>query len=491
MSSAGATTAPGGSFGVVGRPQLGEKQTRELVDDARLTEEMREGLEADTFIIYGKASVEQYDEDNPPQKLEMKAFEENLDAFIEDGIISRRHKDIPVGDPLRSYELEEPSDVVVADEVLEFDAGDTLETGVRDDEELWIVADLRKDSEIARETRMGAMTGDLNGFSVTVFCKEWEETSKGQRVTAFDWHATTIGGDDHIKNEDSRFGVAEFKALFGDKFPGLSGKQAERAAIEILHELPATMSAEGDTDEKGFWDRVSEIASQKSEEADPENDPETGKAGEEQDETTDSSGEETKEFDEDDMVPDEDEFDEEGKASDVNAVLEQVKNEVGEEQADLLIEELADEEDEEEEPNSAAEAGELKAEEVIEAMKSAGFVTEDTLEEKSAEFVTEETLEEKMAGVVKSDEFGDRVGEKLDEALPEGEVASKGDVEEVMKAAEEVLKETVPQVAQDASEQTAEKMVTGETPDPSGGSAQDEVDYQDQIQQRFGTKGGN
>lgn len=487
--SVGATSGASGSFGIVGRPQLGTTKERSLVDEDRLTEEMKEALEADTFIIYGKASVEQYDEDDPPQKIEMKAFEERLGSFLDGGIISRRHKDIPVGEPLESYTLDEPTEVVVGDEVLEFGPGDTLETGVHDDE-LWIVADLRNDSEIARETRLGAMTGDLTGFSVTVFCKEWEETTKGQRVTSIDWHSTTIGGDEHIKNKDSRFGVAEFKALFGDKFPGLTGKQAERAAIEILRELPTNMSAEtGDTDEKGFWDRVQDIASQKAEEADSdEEDPETGKADEEQnDAPEDEKGDETET-----PADEKGETDGDLKAADADAVLEQVKNELGEEQAEVLKNEMekppeveagaVDDEEEDEEENSEAEEGELKAEQVAEAMKSAGFVTE-------------ETLEEKMADTITTDEFGEMVGEKLDERLPEGEVASKSEVEEVMKAAEDVLTDVLPEAqqkaAEDAAEQTAEKMATGETPDPSGGSAQDETDYQSEIQQRFGSQGGN
>jgi hypothetical protein len=484
-----------GSFGVVVRPSVGTTKERSLVDEGRLTEEMREALEADTFIIYGKSSVEQYDDDHPPQKIEMEAFEQELDSFLDSGIISRRHKDIPLGEPVASYTLDEPAEVVVADEVLEFDAGDTLETGVEGDE-LWIVADLRNDSEIARETRLGAMTGDLTGFSVTVFCKEWDETSKGQRVTEIDWHSTTIGGDEHIKNEDSRFGVAEFKAAFDSGFPGLTGRQAERAATEVLRELPTDMSAETQqTDEKGFWDRVRDIASQKAEEADPDGGPEAGKADEEQTEESKGAGD-GQETPEEEKGGDEEP---DAKAGDADAVLEQVKNELGEQQAEVLKEEMSagppareeapEDEDDEDEPedemaNSEAEEGELKAGDVEEAMKAAGFVTEQTLEEK---------LEEETADAVTSGEFGDRVGNKLDERLPDGEVASKNDVEEVMEAAEEVLTETLPEAqkaaAEDAADKTAEKMVTGETPDPSGGSAQDQRDYKAQIQSEFGSTG--
>ena len=59
------------------------------------------------------------------------------------------------------------------------------------------------------------MTGELDGFSVTIYAKEWDETNDGQVVSEIDWHAVTIGRDNQIKNKDSRFGVAGYKALFG------------------------------------------------------------------------------------------------------------------------------------------------------------------------------------------------------------------------------------------------------------------------------------
>jgi hypothetical protein len=511
--SVGATSGSRSGFGVVS-PDLGTTKERTLVEENDLTEKEREALEADTFIIYGKASVEQYDEDNPPQKIEMKAFEEEMSSQLSDGIISRRHKDIPVGEPIESYSLDEPAEVVVGDEVIEFDAGDTLETGVQyhgdGDDELWIAADLRNDSEIARDTRMGALTGELTGFSVTVFCKEWEETSKGQRVTDIDWHSTTIGGDEHIKNKDSRFGVAEFKALFGDEFPGLTGKQAERATVEILRELPNNMS---DTDDKGFWDRVRDIASEKAE--DGESEPESEKSDDdEQDEDPvdekESTGAEEEPEEEKGDGEDGDQEPEDTKGSDVDAVIERVKQELGDEEAEVLKEAVNEPpieepptnkpvKDEEDEMASEAEEGELKGQ------KSDGEsgVDPDALVEKMKDvgFVTEDHLEEKMSGVVTEDELTERVGEKLDnrlsETLPDGDVASKADVQDVVETAEEVIAETVPEAqkeaAKDAAEETAQKMSTGETPDPSNGSAKDQSDYRDQIQNRFGSesKGGN
>jgi hypothetical protein len=396
----------------------------------------------------------------------MEGFSEKLDSFIEDGIISRRHKDIPVGDPLRSYTLEEPAEITVGDDVHSFGAGDELTTRV-DDGEVWIVADIRNDTEIAKETRLGALRGDLDGFSVTVFCKEWEETPKGQRVTDFDWHATTIGPDDLIKNGDSRFGVAEFKAAFG------GGRAAEAAALEVLSELPHNMP----DDDKSFWTRVKEKAAQKEEEAD---------GGGEQSKAGGADGKADEDYPPDGGGED----DEDESMDDADAILEKVRSEMGDDQADVLkaamdgdgVPEEFEEDTEDDDDMSEAEDGELKAEDVpAEAMKAAGFVTEEQVEEKARAAA---------ADVFSSDEFGEAVSAKLDERMPEGDVATKADVEAVMKAAEDVLTESVPQIAKDASEQTAQKMATGSTPSPSGGPAKDQVDYKNEIERRFGSAGG-
>lgn len=492
--SVGNPPAPRGDFAVVGGPSLGEKQRRELVDEDRLTEEMREGLEADDFIIYGKASVEQYDDDEPSQKLNMETFGREMDSFFENGIISRRHKDIPVGEPLREWTLEDDTEMVVGDEVLEFGAGDTLETGIADDE-LWIVARVYNDSELAKDTRVGAMTGELNGFSVTVFVKEWEETAKGQNVTDLDWHSVTIGADDQIKNSDSRFGVAEFKMFERmASMDGVTSKQAERAAVEILDELPTNMSTSGDSN-KGFWERVREKAAQKAEDEEQdgpedskaEDGPEDSKAGGDPED-----GPEDEKADGDGSGDDpEDEKGDYGDGGDVETVLKKVEEDIGEEEAQMLQQQMegppgvpggegAEPPAEEEEERPPAE-GELKADELAAKLSEAGFVTEDRLAEK---------LDERLEGVMTSDD----VAEKLDERLPD-DVASKADVKEVMETAEDVITDVVPTAqkaaAEDAAEETAEKMATGSTPDPSAGTANDERDYMDEIKSRFGSNGGN
>lgn len=455
---------PAGSPGAVTGPAVGQKRRRQLVDPEELTGKMRDAMEADDFIIYGKASVEKYDDDNPPQKLEMEAFEPEIEKFHENGIISRRHKDIPVGEPLEAYTLEEDAEVVVDDEVLRFSEGDTLRTGFEDDE-LWIAANIYNDTELARETRMGAMTGDLSGFSVTVFVKEWEETPKGQRVTKLDWHSVTIGQDELIKNKDSRFGVAEFKML--DALSGADDARAKSAAAEILRELPTDMSAT-ETDEKGFWSRVRSIAEQKAEDEEEYDDEYAdGKEG-----GMDGDG-----YDDDD----DDGHDAMSMMSDdAKAVIETVRDQIGEKEADTIVEEYnefeggaGDNDDLLEE-----EEEELKAERVAEKLGD-NFATKAELEE----------LREKLGDRPTADE----VSAKLDEAmgaLPE-DVASKQDVQDVIETAEKVITDTLPEAQKSAAEEAAEKMATGSTPDPSGGTANDERDYRTQIQSQFGTTGGN
>lgn len=446
--SVGTTTRREGNFGVLG-PGDGRK-TRSLVDEDGLEPGVKEALEADDFIIYGKASVEKYDEDNPPQKILMSAFDDKIPHFLDGGIISRRHKDIPVGEPVESYTLDEPAEIEVGDQTHSFDAGEELRTEVSDGE-VWIVANLRNDSELARETREGAINGNLDGFSVTVFCKEWDETSKGQEVHSIDWHSTTIGQDQHIKNPDSRFGVAEFKAMF-ESGAGAAEEKAERAAIEVLRELPTNMS---ETNEKSFWERVKGVADQKAEEAEEKSE---GTEDEKADDPPDSSPPEMKEEDE---------------KSDFDAVMEKVEGELGEADAEVIQNKVAD--DEEDEDEFDPEEGELKSE--LEETKATLEETRNVVEKLSESVVTKEELDERVPEgdfVTKSD---------LDERVPD-EIATKSELEEVTEKAEKAVKEVVP----DAIDGAAEKMVTSGTPSPSGGSTNDEDDYKSEIEERFGSQ---
>lgn len=204
------------------------------IDSSDLPEDYQEALNADSFILFGKASIQQYDKGNPRegqprQKLDMgalsEALPEYLDADTSAGNISFGHQDVEVGRAIDSYTLNEPTEIEVDGDTHEFDAGDTLETHVDEDAgEFWIVADLFNEKYFHRKTRLLTLAGALDGFSVTVVAREWEETDAGQYVTALDWHSTTIGTGDQILNPGSEFGVAEFKAaLRGGVASGVGG----------------------------------------------------------------------------------------------------------------------------------------------------------------------------------------------------------------------------------------------------------------------------
>jgi len=206
------------------------------IDEENLPEEYQAALAADDFILYGKASIEQFDRGNaaegqPPQKLEMGALEDALDTYLAQGKaggpVSYDHDDVIVGDVIESFELDDLTEVEVGDETLQFDAGDTLTTHVEDADgdgrpEFWAVANLANDTYFARKMRLLTMAGALDGFSVTVVPREWEETDAGQRVTELDWHSTTIGTDDQILNPGSEFGVAAFKLAMSDAKDGMA-----------------------------------------------------------------------------------------------------------------------------------------------------------------------------------------------------------------------------------------------------------------------------
>lgn len=198
---------------------IGQKQAGDI-DLADLSEKEQAAIEADDFLIYGKASIEQYDVEN--QRIAVEALENALDRFFESedapGIISREHADVPVGMPVREHTLDEGTTLVIDGDRHQFDAGDTIRTEAKDADddglpELWLVSRLANDSEIAKETRLRALHGDLNGYSVTVkpHADATERTAKGQDINAVDLHAVTVGSDRQIKNKGSEFDVAEFK----------------------------------------------------------------------------------------------------------------------------------------------------------------------------------------------------------------------------------------------------------------------------------------
>lgn len=190
------------------------------VDIEALEGELREAVEADSFYVYGKASIEQWDADDPPTYIKMDALEGALDRYFESttapGIISRHHQDIPVGRPVREFEFAEKTSLNIGGDTYTFEAGDVATSHVEDADgdgrpELWLAANIDGETEMGKKTRVLAAQGDLNGFSVTVHRNEDNMTQEGRVVTDCDLHAVTIGTDEQIKNKGSTFDVASFK----------------------------------------------------------------------------------------------------------------------------------------------------------------------------------------------------------------------------------------------------------------------------------------
>jgi len=160
------TTSPvsHSATGVVGF-EPGRLRTDEDIQLENLTDEEQEVVEADEFIVYGKANIEQWDDRPEGEQLfiQMEALEDALDQLLALNNISRRHDDTRVGEPLEEYTLDEPSTVHLDEgESLELEAGDTIraeviregeplpgDNGDADESALWLPANLfgRSDTE--------------------------------------------------------------------------------------------------------------------------------------------------------------------------------------------------------------------------------------------------------------------------------------------------------------------------------------------------------
>jgi hypothetical protein len=200
------------------------------IDVEALPEAYQEALEAEDFLIYGKASIEQWDRSDDPIKIEMEALEAALDRFFDSddapGIISLYHDDIPVGVPVREHTLDEDTTLQLESpdgdpERYEFEAGDTLTSHVEDGDgdgrpEMWLLSNIANDSEMAKEVRLRALQGQLNGYSVTIHRNKDRETETGRIVEACDLHAVTLGTSEIVKNAGSTFDVAEYQAFNAD-----------------------------------------------------------------------------------------------------------------------------------------------------------------------------------------------------------------------------------------------------------------------------------
>lgn len=200
------------------------------IDPQDPPEEFAEALQADSFILYGKASIEQFDRggetSDVPEILDMDAIEAALDRFFESekapGIVSIAHDDIPVGRPLREYTLDEDATIEVDGEIYEFEAGETLTTHVEDGDgdgkpELWALSDIANDTDIARKVRLAVLMGELDGYSVTFgrHADGVEPEGPGRRVKSLDLFSWTLAPGDMVANPGAEFDLAAFKAKLG------------------------------------------------------------------------------------------------------------------------------------------------------------------------------------------------------------------------------------------------------------------------------------
>lgn len=471
FDSVGLTTkSASGMFGPVSAPngvrridpsavvqkEDGSRESR-LVDEESIPDEYREGIEADDFVIYGKASVEQYDEDG--QVVDVGALEGSLEQLYKSGNISRRHKDVRVGEPLPEWTLDEDRTLELGDETYEFRAGDTLTTGVNPDiveerrvgegtgeDEFWLASDIWNDTEIGKDTRLRTMSGDLNGFSVTIYAKEKQPTAKGEGVTEVDFHAVTIGSDDAIKNKASRFDIAEFKAMFTDE--GAHGRVPEVATSIARNTMFESLFSKS-ADEVGFNGELAGAAVQASQKAQTE-DVDLKAAAEEVAADAD--------FKSDDVLSTISALSTETKAGD--DLAEVIK---GVEEGDLSTEEAlevidggAPDEggpDEEMKDEDEGEGPPVDEDEPPEDDPSDDDPEDDepSFEEKLAEHgvVTEDKLDEKLG------QHADNVAEKLGDSVP-------------------------------SADEIASKMDVGATDSPSSGTGQQERDLGKEIKEQFG-----
>ena len=265
MSSNTQTTAAGGQFGAVRQDTEPQRVTADEVDVdlSNLDPTEQEIVNADSFVIFGKANIEQWNDPGPGEGdlyIEMDAFEGNIDQLLALENISIGHNDVRIGEPLDSHTLESDATVHIDNtETLQFSEGDELKTGVyregdklpngqeATEDALWLVANLfgaddPRGSRFSQKARLGAYYGELDGFSVTVDKTEMTRNNKGTVVHDVDFLAVTVGSDDMIKNPGSSFGVAEFQALFGDGSggdaptddPANTGEDAVRPGLEEL-----------------------------------------------------------------------------------------------------------------------------------------------------------------------------------------------------------------------------------------------------------------
>ncbi|QCC57357.1 hypothetical protein [Natrinema thermotolerans] len=502
------TTAASGSFSPV---TSGPVRTDTEYDLENLTEEEREVVTADDFIIFGKASIEQWNDPAPGEDhlyIEMDALEERLDQLLALMNLSRRHDDVKVGEFLAEHTLDEPTTIHLDDdETLRFDAGETLETqvvregeplpdgsGTADEDALWIVAnvygryspDHPQGSILAQETRLGAYYGHLDGFSVTVLTREYDRTEKGKVSKAVDFMAVTIGEDELIKNKGSHFGVAEFQALFGDASeaddagttPRRPASEAGRRTAEDLGgslQQRLTMSIFSHIFSQSKDSLVGETiqVAQQSEQSLPDaaadvvgDDGDADHIAQQAEEKLESIGDrlEQEEMDRDDLaaeVADELGMD----VEEVHKLFEELEAAVAAEEGD----EPEDPEDPGDDPDEPDDEPEQE--------QQAGLGEEDVRNLVQQE--VGDALEEHLGDLETQSEDGGEPG-------PDAEYVTQEEFDDRLSDLNQQLGETLDEAVDDVGESVAEnieqQLETGGTPDPSGGSATAESDIKSEVE---------
>ena len=469
----------GGTFRPVGFEQPAEPERRvrtdEEIDFQNLTKQEQQVVNAENFLIYGRANIEQWNDPAPGEHnlyIEMDAFEEKIDQLLAIENISFGHQDVRVGEPLESYTLETDATVHLSkDETLHFDAGDELRTqviregeplpdgsGPAKEDALWLAANVfgRDDprgSRFSQKVRLGAFYGDLDGFSVTIDKLEMTPTDKGVRTHEVDFLAVTIGDDEMIKNPGSSFGVAEFQALFGEVPDALSsdavspkGGLAEEAiqGTTVKHRLMGSIFQNLLSSSKDA------LASEAIEEA-------RTSGIELQEAASEVAGDD---------------------ADEVASLAEQKVEELEAEVSDLASEaddEDMDADDYEDKAAELAEATGMDKEFVMQMVEEARSMQEDMDEPDDPPEDPEDDEDDPETEGLTEEEVTAIVEEQLAERLPDGDLATSEEVQEALDgvASSEELEEQLSSLGEsisgDIGEFVEEQMETGSTPGPTGG----------------------
>jgi len=522
-------TAARGSFSPL---EQGPVRTDAQFDLENLTDEEREVVTVDEFILFGKASIEQWNEPGPGEEhlyIEMDALEEQLDQLLALDNLSRRHDDVKVGEFLESHTLDESTTVHLDnDETLRFDAGDTLETqvvregeplpdgsGEAEEDALWIVANVYgrgapEGSVIAQETRLGAYYGHLDGFSVTVYTREYDRVEKGKIAKEVDFLAVTIGEDELIKNKGSHFGVAEFQALFGSsgatgtddadttpRRPTTGRRTAEDPGGTLEQRLTMSIFRHlFSQSQEGLVEETIQVAQQSEQSLDDAaadvvgDDGDAEHIAQQAEERLEKIGErlEQEEMNRDDLaaeVADELGMD----VEEVHALFNELEAAVAAEEGEDPDPEDEDEDDPE--PEEQAETG----------GDGGDDPGEDTTPEQQGGLGEEEVRDLVQQEV--SDAVGEAVGEHLgdletqsDDGGEDVEYVTQEEFDERFGELSQQLDDAVENIGETVADNVTQQMETGGTPDPEGGSASDESDIKEDVDavvesMTFGGDGGN